>query len=184
MEKKKRLEGNSGVASLDVAKKLKLIMDLGKDDGEDKIHQLECFRPREIFNINTHALFQPERTKDPYDSDAASDENEEEITALLRAQKEESVKPIGMSGNDTAKSAKIDLKAYRPDKSIDYNIRVMRSMINKAKMATNTTRSASLAQSRKEQLKMSKFIKKDSSHFAESKIAKETAEAIKYMNKR
>ena len=67
-----------------------------------------------------------------------------EINALLRSQKEE-VMPIGMSGNETAKSAKIDLKAYRPDKSIDYNIRVMRSMINKAKIATNTTRSASLA---------------------------------------
>ena len=31
---------------------------------------------------------------------------------------------------------------------------------------------------------MSKFIKKDSSHFQKSKIAKETAEAIKYLNKR
>ena len=71
---------------------------------------------------------------------------------------------MGVSGNDMHKNAKIDLKAYRPDKSIDYNIRVMRSMINKAKLATNTTRSASLAQGRKEQLKMSKFIKKDSSH--------------------
>lgn len=83
---------------------------------------------------------------------------------MLRTQKGEVTKPIGVSGHDTSKSAKIDLKAYRPDKSIDYNIKVMRAMINKAKVATNTTRSASLAQGRKEQLKMSKFIKKDSSH--------------------
>ena len=158
------MEGRVG-ASLDVAKKLKAIMDLGRqDDPAEKMHQLECFRPREIFNINTHALFQPEKTKDPLDSDEGSDNEEEEITQLLRSQKEESRPPMGVSVNDMHKNAKIDLKAYRPDKSIDYNIRVMRSMINKAKLATNTTRSASLAQGRKEQLKMSKFIKKDSSH--------------------
>ena len=46
---------------------------------------------------------------------------------------------MGVSVND-GKGAKIDLNAYRPDKSIDYNIKVMRSMINKAKLATNTTR--------------------------------------------
>ena len=61
---------------------------------------------------------------------------------------------------------------------------MLRSMINKAKQATNTDRLASLAQGRREQLKMSKFIKKDSSSFKTSKIAKETAEAIKYLNKR
>ena len=57
-------------------------------------------------------------------------------------------------------------------------------MINKAKQATNTNRGASLAQSRKEQLKMSKFMKKDSAQLKQSKIAKETEEALKYLNKR
>ena len=58
-------------------------------------------------------------------------------------------------------------------------------MISKAKQVTNTNRGASLAQNRKEQLKMSKFIKKDFSIVqSSSKIARDTEEAIKYLNKR
>ena len=57
--------------------------------------------------------------------------------------------------------AKIDVNGYDPNKPIEHNIKFLRSMINKAKQASNTTRSASLAQARREQLKMSKFIKKD-----------------------
>lgn len=42
-----------------------------------------------------------------------------------------------------------------------------------------------MAQNRKESLKMSKFIKKDFSMMqASSKIARDTEEAIKYLNKR
>ena len=86
--------------------------------------------------------------------------------------------------SDAIKNAKIDLNAYDPNKPIDYNSKMIRSMINRAKQATDTNRTARMAQNRKEQLKMSKFIKKDSSHLKQSKIARETSEAIKYLNKR
>ena len=40
------------------------------------------------------------------------------------------------------------------------------------------------AQNRKEELKMSKFIKKESSQLKQSKIARDTEEALKYLKKR
>ena len=60
-------------------------MDKGKAEieqsrGGEKMHSLSCFRPKEIFNINTHALFKKEQVKDPLDSDEASNDDEEDIT--------------------------------------------------------------------------------------------------------
>ena len=95
---------------------------------------MNCFRPQEIFNINTHALFQYEKTKDPLDSDDESNDDEEDIVRLL-SEKEPEEPPNVHTGNK-----KIDLKAYNPSKSIDYNIKVLRKMINNAKQATNTNR--------------------------------------------
>ena len=144
---------------------------------------MQCFRPRELFNINTHALFQKEKERDPLDSDEASNDDEEDITRLLLASKDME-RPTAHSGQGTAKSAKIDLRAYDPDKPIEHNIKVLRNIINKAKLASNTTRTASLAASRREELKMTKFMKKDSGHLGTSKIARESEEAIKYLSKR
>ena len=76
------------------------------------------------------------------------------------------------------------MSEYDTNQGIDANIKVLRGMISRAKKATNTNRSAANAQSRHETMQMSKLIKRDSSHFQTSKIAKETAEAIKYLNKR
>ena len=45
----------------------------------EKPHSLQCFKPREIFNINTHALFKKDKVKDPFESDENSDHDEEEI---------------------------------------------------------------------------------------------------------
>lgn len=85
---------------------------------------------------------------------------------------------------DKPTSIKINLKAYDASKSIERNIKVLRKIIHNTKLATNTNRAASLAQNRKEQLKMSKFIKKDISLMNQSKIARDTDEAIKYLKKR
>jgi len=52
--------------------------------------------------------------------------------------------------NDQPTTMKIDLRAYDENKSIEYNIKVLRAIINKAKQATNTNRTASLALGRKE----------------------------------
>lgn len=170
----------------DVQKQLQDILQKGKEYEQDcdKIHQLQCFRPRELFNINTHALFQTEKEKDPLDSDDDSNDDEEDINRLLRSNNDliENKGDIDTT-RELVKNARIDLKAYDPNKKIEHNIKVLRGMISRAKKATNTNRSASLAQSRHEQLKMSKFFKKDS-NFQMSKIARETAEAIKYLNKR
>ena len=57
-------------------------------------------------------------------------------------------------------------------------------MINKVKQATNTNRSASEAQNRKEELKVTRFFKKDQSSMLKTKIAKDANEGIKYLNKR
>ena len=76
------------------------------------------------------------------------------------------------------------MNAYDANKSIEYNIKVLRKIIHNTKQATNTNRAARLAQNRKEQLKMSRFIKKDSSFINKSKIARETDEAVKYLKKR
>ena len=40
-------------------------------------HSLKCFKPREIFNINTRALFEKDKNKDPLESDEDSDHDEE-----------------------------------------------------------------------------------------------------------
>ena len=47
------------------------------------MQQLNCFKPREIFNINTHAQFKLERQKDSDDSEEASNNDEEEIKKFL-----------------------------------------------------------------------------------------------------
>ena len=62
---------------------MNLILDQSKPVATDKIHQLEVFKPREIFNINTHAMFQKEKVKDPLDSDDPSNDDEEDIEKLL-----------------------------------------------------------------------------------------------------
>ena len=89
------------------------------------------------------------------DSDDESNDDEEDIVRLL-SEKEPEEPPKVSVGN-----TKIDIKAYNPGKSIDYNIKVLRKMINNAKQATNTSRAVMEAQNRKEELKMSKFIKKE-----------------------
>ena len=92
----------------------------------DKIHQLECFKPREIFNINTHAMFQKEKVKDPLDSDDPSNDDEEDIEKLLIEHKDLVSQDLQSSKRENIRNSKIDLKAYKPGKSIDYNIKVLR----------------------------------------------------------
>ena len=89
-----------------------------------------------------------EKNKDPLDSDYESDDDEEEIQRLLQ-DKDIGGPILGIASNDI-KNAKIDIHAYDPNKSIDHNIKVLRSMINRAKQVTNTNRGASMAQNRKE----------------------------------
>lgn len=94
-------------------------------------------------------MFQKEKIKDPLDSDEVSNDDEEDIQKLLMEQRDQvdfDPKRSAAPGNrKNARNAKIDLKAYKPGKSIDYNIKVLRSMINKVKQATNTNRSTSEA---------------------------------------
>ena len=60
------------------------------------------------------------------------------------------------------------------------------SMINKVKQASGATRGNTREQDRKAELKVSKFYKKDKQistvTFNKTKMAKDTAEAIKYSN--
>ena len=61
------------------------------------------------------------------DSDDESNDDEEDIVRLLSEKEPEEPQKVSV-GN-----TKIDLKAYNPSKSIDYNIKVLRKMINNAK---------------------------------------------------
>lgn len=104
-----------------------------------KVHQFECFQPKEIFNINTHAMFKRDRVKDPLDSDDRSNDDEEDIEKLLMGENNEK---LFQDPHKTARSlgkqksvgnAKIDLEAYKPGMPIDYNIKVLRSMFLQVK---------------------------------------------------
>ena len=120
------------------------------------MQQLNCFKPREIFNINTHAQFKLERQKDSDDSEEASNNDEEEIKKFLSEYNERS--KSSMKKLDKNK-ARVDLEAYKPDsnasdtrrditkgkKVIDYNIKVLREMIQKVKQSTNTKVSSKIA---------------------------------------
>ena len=94
---------------------------------------MQCFRPRELFNINNHALFQKTKVDDPLDSDEASNDDEEDITRLLLSAKDMDESASGLPGQEPATGMKIDLNAYDPNKPIDHNIKLLRGMIRKAK---------------------------------------------------
>ena len=144
---------------------------------------MQHFKPRELFNINTHALFQKTKVKDPLDSEDDSQDDEEEINRILHSK--EGNKKFGPEEREKLRNAKIDLKAYDPSNSnIEQNIKILRGMINQAKQATDTDRAASLEQGRRDQLKITKFFKKDASNIKQTKIARESEEAIKYLHKR
>ena len=81
-------------------------------------------------------------------------------------------------------SNKIDLNSYKPKKSVEYNVKVVRGMIRLAKKATNTDRAKSIASNRRDELKISKFFKTDPKNFKMSKIAREADEAMHYLDKR
>lgn len=131
---------------------------------------LQHFKPGEIFNINTHALFRKTKEKDPDDSDAESQDDEDEINRLLCSKDGRSTQKFGPEEREK-RSAKIDLSAYDPNKSIEYNKKVVFNMINQAKQATNTDKASSMEYGRREQLKVVKFFKKDQSNIKQSKIA-------------
>ena len=57
-------------------------------------------------------------------------------------------------------------------------------MISQAKRVTNTHRSYNIASNRRNELKISKFFKTDQNNFKMSKIARETDEAMHYLDKR
>lgn len=159
-------------------------------DSPDKAHALKCFRPREIFNINTHALFQRERAKDSDESgaDSMDGDDDEELTQLLLDKEGKFAAPAEDEGDELERSKmqRLDLNQYDSNKPIEHNIRVLRGMIHKAKVMTKTTGPTQNAQTRREQMKMGKFIKRDSVGTVcnVSKIARETEEAIKYLKKR
>ena len=48
------------------------------------MHALKCFKPNEIFNINTNFAFIKKKQKDPAISDEDSDDDEQEIADLLK----------------------------------------------------------------------------------------------------
>jgi len=129
---------------------------MGKTEALVSGKTVQCFRPKELFNINTHALFHREKIKDPFDSEDDSNDDEEEITRLLRGNKDEEIalQTISKEERELISNAKIDVKAYDPENNIEHNIKVLRNMISQAKKATNTERSASMATGRREQIKM------------------------------
>ena len=49
-----------------------------------QMHALKCFRPTEIFNINTNFNFVKKKKKDPALSDEDSEDDEQEIADLLK----------------------------------------------------------------------------------------------------
>lgn len=104
---------------------------------------MQHFKPRELFNINTHALFQKTKVKDPLDSEDDSQDDEDEINRILHSK--EGNNKFGPEERERLRNAKIDLKAYDPSNSnIEQNIKILRGMINQAKQATDTDRAASL----------------------------------------
>lgn len=48
------------------------------------MHALSCFKPKEIFNINSDFNFVQRKVKDPAYSDTDSEDDEQEITDLLK----------------------------------------------------------------------------------------------------
>ena len=81
-------------------------------------------------------MFQKEKVYDPLDSDDPSNDDEEEIEKLLMDHKDlvgQGKQPSAHDQRENIRNAKIDLKAYKPGKSIAYNDKVLRSMINKVK---------------------------------------------------
>ena len=89
MKQKKKPNAAGKSDLVDVKARLNLIINKDRSPKETKSkkvvqhHHLDCFKPREIFNINTHALFQKAKVKDPLDSDAESNDDDNEIQKLL-----------------------------------------------------------------------------------------------------
>ena len=48
------------------------------------MHALSCFKPKEIFNINSDFNFVQRKVKDPAYSDTDSEDDEQEIVGLLK----------------------------------------------------------------------------------------------------
>ena len=50
----------------------------------NQAHALQCFKPKELFNINTNAAFVKMKPKDPDESGEESEDDELEIQDLLK----------------------------------------------------------------------------------------------------
>ena len=49
----------------------------------NQAHALKCFKPKELFNINTNAAFVKMKPKDPDESGEESEDDEQEMQDLL-----------------------------------------------------------------------------------------------------
>ena len=100
----------------------------------DQIHALNCFKSRELFNINTNALFIKKKKKDPLLTDDDSDDDEDAIEDILRDDGESRVT------RHRPESVHIDVNSYDVNKPIEHNIKNLRALIQKAKENTGTSK--------------------------------------------
>ena len=87
------------------------------------MHALSCFKPKEIFNINSDINFVNKKQKDPLVSDEDSEDDEQEIADLLKDDGQ-FPQPDKNSG-----IVRLDLKKYDANKPVQQNMKTLRDFI-------------------------------------------------------
>ena len=138
------------------------------------MHALSCFKPKEIFNINSDSNFIQKKVKDPANSDSDSDDDEQEIVDLLKG--DEMKLPKENPG-----IVRLDVKRFNENKPVQQNMKTLRGFIQQS-MQISQSNTVSQKQ-RAEQKKMQKFAKREARVFNDSQYTKDILEKHEYVKK-
>ena len=86
------------------------------------MHALSCFKPKEIFNINSDSNFIQKKVKDPAYSDTDSDDDEQEIVDLLKGDQMKLPK-------ENPGIVRLDVKRFNENKPVQQNMKTLRGFI-------------------------------------------------------
>ena len=89
----------------------------------DPMQSLTCFKTKELFNINTNALFVKKKEKDPLLSDDDSEDDEDAIQEILRDDFD------SKQAKQKIETINIDVNSFDMSKPIEHNIRNLRQLI-------------------------------------------------------
>jgi hypothetical protein len=89
----------------------------------DQMSALKCFRTNELFNINTNSFFTKKKDKDPLIPGDDSDDDEDELAAILREG------AALHNPKEKMENVKIEAGQYDSSKPIEQNIKNLRAMI-------------------------------------------------------